>query len=108
MFIPCIQYAITLLACNTLRTVAITPVSHATLNWSKRLDMPGSEDNNIVYANGFLWVSNKNCGVHVLDMHGEEVGKIEATENKTCPSGLSFAYNSSFFVLAGFYSDEET
>jgi len=44
--------------------------------------------------------------VHVLDMDGEEIGNIRATENKTCPTGLAFAHDSSFFILSGSYVDE--
>lgn len=74
------------------------------LLWSKKLDELGS-DNDIVYANQNIFISNDNCGLKILDLAGEEVGSIDSNENKTCPSGLSFAQDSSFFILAGYQLD---
>jgi hypothetical protein len=98
-------FALSCVFLNVLRVEGTSPADHGVLLWSEKLD--GVENNvSVKFAHGHIYVSSINCGVHILDLDGKEIGKIEGTTGKTCPSGLSFANDLSFFVLAGFYEDE--
>mmetsp|Transcript_15057 Transcript_15057/g.17523 ORF Transcript_15057/g.17523 Transcript_15057/m.17523 type:complete len:374 (+) Transcript_15057:71-1192(+) len=85
---------------------AVVPVDQGELLWSQEFDEFGSK-NDIVHVKGQIFISDAKCGVKVLDMDGSVVGNIAPAFNKRCPSGLAFAEDLSFFVLAGYFVNDD-
>ncbi len=100
--------AVTSIGASTSTTASIVPMQKGDLLWTKKVsENEIGEGKKIFYANNLFYVSDNKCNIHVLDLEGNDAGKIDGDTNANalCQAPLAFAVDSSFFIQSHTYND---
>ena len=62
--------------------------------------------NKIFHSNGYFFVSDGRCNIHILDVLGNEATKVNGSESILCSAPLAFSPSHSFFLQARLESNE--
>lgn len=90
---------------NRVASSAISPLDKGIVHWSQKLEETGNGHSS--FSHGEIYVSNSNCDINILDVHGERKGKVDSkVTNASCQTGLLFAYDSNFFITTAINDDE--
>ena len=85
----------------------IFPVDRARVEWSRKV--AGNEigiGNQIFHSNGYFFVSDGRCNIHLVDIFGNEATKVNGSESILCSAPLTFSPSRSFFLQARLESNE--